>query len=56
MRYQRAQRLLRFRIFGALEDFSKEYNNDLIPPEQEMHPEWLLIQVSTISSGCISNC
>ena len=48
MRYQRAQRLLHFRILGALEDFSKEFNNDLIPPEQEMYPEWLLIQVSII--------
>ena len=56
MRYQRAQRLLRFRILDALEDFSKEYNNDLISPELEMHPEWLLIQVSKILSGYISNC
>ena len=56
MRYQRAQRLLRFRILDALEDFSKEYNNDLIPPEQEMYPEWLLVQVSIILGGCILNC
>ena len=56
MRYQRAQRLLRFRILGALEDFSKEYNNDLIPPEKEMYPEWLSIQVSINFSGCISDC
>ena len=55
MRYQRAQRLLRFRILGAIEDFSKEFNNDLIPPEQELYPEWLLIQVSIILSGCIPN-
>ena len=57
MRYQRAQRLLRFRILDAVEDFSKEYNNDLIFPELEVHLEWLLIQVSIILlSGCISNC
>ena len=53
MRYQRAQRLLRFLILGALEDFSKEYNNDLISPELEIHPEWLLIQVSIILSKAV---
>jgi len=49
MHYQLAQRLVRYQILNAAEDFSKEYHNHLIPPESEKsYAEWLLIQVCGI--------
>jgi len=45
MHYQRAQRLVRYQILNAAEDFSKEYHNRPIPLGSEDYAEWLLIQV-----------
>jgi hypothetical protein len=45
MHYQRAQRLVRYQILNAAEDFSKENHNHPIPLGSENYAEWLLIQV-----------
>ena len=43
--YQQAQRLVRYQILKAAEDFSKEHQNHPIPFGSEKYAEWLLIQV-----------
>jgi len=48
MHYQRAQRLVRYQILNAAEDFWKEHHNHPIHPETEKYAEWLLIQVCGI--------
>jgi len=44
LRYQRARRLVRYYCLNAMDDFRKEYEND-VDPGSDVSAEWLLIQV-----------